>query len=161
MADDFIRLVNRIDYPMFIVTACGLGERAGCLVGFATQTSIRPGRFLVCLSEKNHTYRVAHAAEFLGVHVVERGQDELAELFGGETGDVVDKLARCSWTAGPGGTPVLDACRAWFVGRIAERRRLGDHMGFLLEPVAAGAPDDLDELTFHRARWIEPGHPPT
>ncbi|HEV3001376.1 MAG TPA: flavin reductase, partial [Solirubrobacteraceae bacterium] len=59
-------LVSDLDYPMFIVTATNGRERAGCLVGFATQTSIRPGRFLVCLSEKNRTYRVAGAAEFLG-----------------------------------------------------------------------------------------------
>ena len=38
----FDRLVNRLDYPMLVVTAEADGERAGCLVGFATQCSIQP-----------------------------------------------------------------------------------------------------------------------
>src|SRR3954447_12246363 len=81
---------------MFIVTACADGERSGCLIGFATQASIDPSRFLVCLSHKNRTYRVARGTELLGVHFVPEEQAELAELFGGETRDEVDKLARAA-----------------------------------------------------------------
>ena len=86
----FNSLVSDLDYPMFIVTACADGERSGCLIGFATQASIDPSRFLVCLSHENRTYRVAQGAELLGVHFVPEEQAELAELFGGETGDEVD-----------------------------------------------------------------------
>src|SRR5215218_9524111 len=103
---------------MFIVTACADGERSGCLVGFATQTSIDPGRFLVCLSRSNRTYRVGCAAELLGVHFVPAQEAGLAELFGGETGDEVDKFARCEWRPGPSGTPLLAACPNRFVGRV-------------------------------------------
>ena len=60
----------------------------------------------------------------------------LIELFGGETGDDVDKFARCTWSDGPGGVPVLDDVAAWMVGRIVERYDFGDHVGHLLEPVA-------------------------
>ena len=43
----FNDLVGGLDYPMFIATARSeRGERAGCLVGFATQCSIDPSRFL-------------------------------------------------------------------------------------------------------------------
>ncbi|HEY3020115.1 MAG TPA: flavin reductase, partial [Solirubrobacteraceae bacterium] len=90
----FNAVVGDLDYPMFIVTAAAAGERAGCLVGFATQTSIDPARFLVCVSRRNRTYGVACAARALGVHVVPAGASALAELFGGETGDDVDKFAR-------------------------------------------------------------------
>src|SRR6478735_1115661 len=79
--------VDRLDYPMFIVTAAAAGtggrvDRSGCLVGFATQCSIEPERLLVCLSKKNHTYQVARTAVALGVHVPGARQRELAELFG-------------------------------------------------------------------------------
>jgi flavin reductase (DIM6/NTAB) family NADH-FMN oxidoreductase RutF len=49
---------------MFIVTAVGRdGERAGCLVGFATQCSIQPPRFLACISRENRTFDVVTEAE--------------------------------------------------------------------------------------------------
>jgi flavin reductase (DIM6/NTAB) family NADH-FMN oxidoreductase RutF len=155
----FERLVGTLDYPMYIVTAAAGGERDGCLVGFATQASIDPARFLVCLSDKNRTYRVARDAEALGVHLLAADQEELAELFGGETGDEVDKLDRVAWRPGPGGAPVLEDCANWFAGRVLERIPFGDHVGFLLEPVEAHAGDpDQEQLTFHRARRIDPGH---
>jgi flavin reductase (DIM6/NTAB) family NADH-FMN oxidoreductase RutF len=150
-------LVAELDYPMFIVTVAAGGERAGCLVGFATQCSIDPPRFLVCLSRRNRTFRVAREAELLVVHLVPDDAEELAELFGGETGDEVDKFARCRWHPGPAGTPVLDRCGNWFAGRILERLPAGDHHAFLLEPVDAHSAHE-DQFTFHRAKRIEPGH---
>ena len=160
MKDDFEAIVGSLDYPMFIVTTMAAGEPAGCLVGFATQTSIAPHRMLVGLSRKNHTYRVAREASALAVHVPRDDQVALAELFGAETGDEVDKFARCDWREGPEGMPILDACPSWMVGRVADRVDIGDHVGFLLDVVAArdGAPGP--RLTFQRVRHIVAGHEP-
>jgi flavin reductase (DIM6/NTAB) family NADH-FMN oxidoreductase RutF len=155
----FNAVVGGLEYPMFIVTARAGDEPVGCLVGFATQTSIDPQRFLVCLSHANHTYRRARGAELVGVHCVPDDAADLAELFGGETGDEVDKFARTTWHDGPDGVPILDACENWFVGRVLQQVDAGDHDGFLLEPVAAhcGA---HGEFTIHRAMHIKPGHAP-
>jgi len=157
---DVHTLVSALDYPMFIVTVAAAGERAGCLVGFATQCSIDPPRFLVCLSDKNRTFRVARDAQTMVVHLVPEGADELADLFGGETGDEVDKFARASWRPGPGGAPLLDECENWFAARILERIPAGDHCAYLLEPTEAHGEEGEGAFTFHRARRIEPGHEP-
>jgi flavin reductase (DIM6/NTAB) family NADH-FMN oxidoreductase RutF len=154
----FNALVGDIDYPMFIVTAAADGERGGCLVGFATQTSIDPSRFLVCLSHENRTHAIATRADVLGVHLVPADAGDLAELFGGETGDEVDKFARCRWHPGPEGVPVLERCANWFAGRILTRLEAGDHDAFLLEPIAGEAGTSSDDFTFHRAKRIDPGH---
>jgi flavin reductase (DIM6/NTAB) family NADH-FMN oxidoreductase RutF len=143
---------------MFIATVVAGGERSGCLIGFATQSSIHPPRFLAGISDKNHTFRVARDAESMAIHLVPENATELAELFGGETGDEIDKFERCDWHDGPGGVPLLDDCPNRFVGRIAERVDFGDHVGLVLEPFFAEVQQDLGQLTFHRARRIEPGH---
>jgi flavin reductase (DIM6/NTAB) family NADH-FMN oxidoreductase RutF len=154
----FNAIVGNLEYPMFIVTASAGDERLGCLVGFATQTSIDPPRFAVGLSRENRTFRHGRDAHVLGVHCVPADAADLAELFGGETGDEVDKFARCKWHDGPEGVPILDRCQRWFVGRVLDRFDAGDHELFLLEPVAAStAPED--DFTFHRAKRIVPGHP--
>ena len=110
---------------MFIVTARAGDEPLGCMIGFATQTSIDPPRFAVCLSHNNRTYRRGRDAELLGVHCVPEHATELAELFGGETGDEVDKFARAAWHEGPEGVPLLDECPNRFVGRVLWRQRRG------------------------------------
>lgn len=152
--------VAGLDYPMFVVTAADprTGERAGCLVGFATQCSISPFRFLVCLSKANHTHRVARGSRVLAVHALSPGQHDLAALFGEETGDEVDKFARCGWTEGPDGTPLLDEGPRRLVGRVVDRFDLGDHTGYLLAPVR-DAGEAAPALMFSAVHDLEAGHP--
>jgi flavin reductase (DIM6/NTAB) family NADH-FMN oxidoreductase RutF len=153
----FQSLVGRLDYPMLIVTTAAGGERAGCLIGFATQSSIDPARFLACISDKNRTYRVAQGSSRMAVHLVPEHRGDLAELFGSETGDEADKFSRSDWRDGPDGLPVLDGCPSWFAGRILERMPLGDHVGHLLEPYGGNDAGD-GWLGFSRARALDPGH---
>ncbi|MHC9292330.1 flavin reductase family protein [Mycobacterium sp. LTG2003] len=155
----FDDLVGLLDYPMFVVTARAGDRMGGCLVGFATQSSINPPKFLIGLSRKNHTFKVAQDATHLGVHLVARNDIELARWFGSETGDTVDKFKRWSWREGPEGTPILEAAAAWFVGSITRRFDLGDHVGHLLEPVAGQAPDGPHTwVSFTDVKDLEPGH---
>jgi flavin reductase (DIM6/NTAB) family NADH-FMN oxidoreductase RutF len=155
----FEELVGHLDYPMFVVTTAVGEQRAGCLIGFATQASIHPRRFLAGLSDKNHTYRVATTAQRLAVHVLGQGEGDLARLFGSQTGDEVDKFAQCEWRAGPEGVPILTGAAAWFSGRILERLRLGDHVAFLIEPDSGEITDDIGDLvTFTDVRDLDPGH---
>ena len=155
----FDRLMSLLDYPMYVVTTSVDDQSAGCLVGFTSQVSIGPPRFLVGLSKRNHTYRVAQRAGHLAVHLVPRRHCELVRLFGSETGDRTDKFTRCAWHLGPNGMPILDDAAGWFVGDVLSRYDVGDHVGFLIEPVAGSAPDKFDQLvTFSDVRDLEPGH---
>ncbi len=156
----FEALVGELDYPMMIVTVAAGEERGGCLVGFTTQASIDPSRYAVLLSHKNRTHRIAEGADHLGVHFLSAEDGDLAELFGSETGDEVDKLGRTEWHEGPEGVPLLDRCRNRFVGRILERLDAGDHTLFLLDPVLAEHDHEVRPFPFHRAKRIEPGHEP-
>jgi flavin reductase (DIM6/NTAB) family NADH-FMN oxidoreductase RutF len=156
--ESFQRLVAQLDYPMFIATVVADGDRSGCLIGFATQCSIDPPRFLAGISDKNHTFGVAMRAENMAIHLVPDNAGELAKLFGGETGDEIDKFARAGWHEGPGGVPLLDGCPNRFVGRILNRIDFGDHVGMVLEPFFAEADEESAQLGFHRAKRIEPGH---
>lgn len=156
--DDLAELLGGLDRTMWILTVAAGGERSGCLMGFGTQASIDPCRFLACVSRTNHTFAPATASDHVAVHACPDQPDlALARLFGEETGDEIDKFARCSWHEGPEGQPVLDDVPAWFVGRVLDRLDLGDHVGLLLEPVAVEG-ELRGVLTFERAKDLDPGH---
>jgi flavin reductase (DIM6/NTAB) family NADH-FMN oxidoreductase RutF len=155
----FESIVGRLDYPMFVVTTSTPTERAGCLVGFGTQCSIDPPRFLACISDKNRTYRVLQDAQSMAVHLVPEQGDHIVELFGGETGDDTDKFTRIAWRPGPDGLPIIGDCPSWFAGRILERIPFGDHVGHLLEPFAGeDAGPGTGWFPFSRAKQVDPGH---
>jgi len=158
----FLRLAGSLDYPLFIVTATDGERREGCVIGFCTQCSFDPPRFLACLSRENRTFHLACGVDALAVHLVPRAHRELAELFGGETGDDIDKFTRCAWHSGPRGLPILDDCPSWFAGTVRERIDLGDHVGFLLDPFEARFAPREEILFFQSVKdAIDPGHPIT
>ncbi len=158
---DFQRVVANLDYPLVIVTVAAAGERSGCLVGFTTQCSIHPPRYWVCISKTNHTWRVAMKADAMVVHVPSPDERPLAELFGEETGDEVDKFSLADWEPGPDGmTPVLSGCGRWFAGHVLEHVDAGDHTSFLIQPFAASAGAEEGQLGFQSAQDMRPGHEP-
>jgi len=144
-------VLDELDFPMFIATVPG----DGCLIGFATQCSVDPVRFIACLSNKNRTYRLARDAEYMAVHVVPEDRRDLAKLFGGETGDEVDKLAQVETRDGPGGVPLIAGC-PYLVGRVMQQLDLGDHVGFVLDVIETEG--SAEAITFQRVRAIDPGH---
>jgi flavin reductase (DIM6/NTAB) family NADH-FMN oxidoreductase RutF len=155
----FETIVAQLDYPMFVLTVAAGGERSGCLVGFAGQCSIDPARFFVGVSKTNHTAPIARRAEVFVVHALRAHDVDLAHLFGEETGDEVDKFARCTWHEGPHGTPVLDGVD-WFAGRVLDHADWGDHTAYALDVLddgdAAHASDA--QLGFQAVRAFDPGH---
>ncbi|WP_101952885.1 flavin reductase family protein [Mycobacterium sp. 3519A] len=153
------KFARQLNYSMFIITTSAGAGLAGCLVGFASEISIHPPRFMAGLSVRNYTFEVAQRARHLAVHTVARSQRGLVELFGGLTGDEVNKFQRCSWHEGPHGMPILDDAAGWFVGQIVRRIVLGDHVGYVLTPVAGQVDNACEELvTLADVRDLTPGH---
>lgn len=153
-------LVAAIDNAMVVVTAAADGEQDGCLVGFHCQSSIEPPAYAVWLSKANRTRRLAERATHLAVHLLREDQHDLARLFGGETGDEVDKLAQVTWTPGGGGAPLLADCPDRLEGRIAHVLDVGgDHICVVLDPVSASATGSGPPLRLGAATDIDPGHP--
>ena len=160
-ADDLVQLTGPLDPPLVVVTVAVGEERSGCVVGFSTQCSMDPPRYAIWLSRKNRTYRVARGASHLAVHFLTDADLELAELFGGETDDEIDKFARCAWRPGDGGVPLLDACPNRFVGRVvATLDEGGDHLGVVLEPFVLSSGGPFRPLRHSRVDGLEPGHQP-
>lgn len=157
--DGFGTLMSALDPPLAVVTTAAAGERAGCLVSFHTQSSMAPERYCVFLSKANHTYGVALRASHLAIHFLAAGDLPLAELFGGQTGDTVDKFAGLPVTDGPGGVPLLTQCPRWLAARrIAVLDEGGDHVIVTTEPVAALASGPFTPLRVVQAGHIRPGH---
>jgi flavin reductase (DIM6/NTAB) family NADH-FMN oxidoreductase RutF len=151
---------ERIDYPYYVVTVRTTdGEMSGCLAGFVTQCSIDPPNFLVCIAKVNHTFGVAERSQAMGLHLLGDEQDELARIFGEETGDLVDKFAQCDWRLGPTGAPLLVECAVSMEGHILGHFSAGDHEAYLVRAERAMSGEHEGLLTYRDAPHFHPGHP--
>jgi flavin reductase (DIM6/NTAB) family NADH-FMN oxidoreductase RutF len=162
VASAFDRIAAGVDPPMVVVTARVGDAMDGCLVGFSTQCSIDPQRYLVCLSKANATYDIASDASSLVVHLLPDNAIGiwLARIFGEITAHAADKLSMCAWGPGVDGAPVIASCD-WFAGPIASKVDLGDHVGFVLDITAGNANRVTDNyLGYSSVRELEAGNPP-
>lgn len=161
--------MSKLDPAMVVVTTAVGEERAGCLVGFHSQSSIDPGRYVVWLSKANHTARVAQLASTIAVHFLAADQRDLAAHFGTLTGDDSDKFAGLEFESTGDSVPLLADCPNRFWGRkVALLDEGGDHLCIVIDPVEAnvGGPlrslrlSDVSDLdASHEAE--ERNHPPT
>jgi flavin reductase (DIM6/NTAB) family NADH-FMN oxidoreductase RutF len=149
---------DRENPSLHVVTVAAGDERDGCLVGFSTQCSISPERYLVCLSVLNHTYRIALRADALAVHSLGEAQLHLARHFGALSGDQVDKFEGISYDIGASGAPILSECASVLEARIVQRIPFGDHWGFLLAPLGAARGNRSGQLHIDAVDF-DAGHP--
>lgn len=152
-------IADAADYPLYVVTASVGDEISGCLAGFVTQASIKPIRYLVCVSKVNHTFGVAERSDSLGLHLLGHDQHALAALFGEESTDVVDKFAQISWRRGETGVPILDECAAWVEGDVVNHMSGGDHEALLMTVRQGGSGGHGGQFMLSDAARLEAGHP--
>lgn len=158
-SEAFSTIMASLDPPLVVVTTAVDQERAGCLVGFHTQSSIDPARYCIWLSKANHTYRVALRSTQLGIHFLTAQDLQLAEVFGTLTGDTTDKFIGLHVRSGPGGVPVLDDCpHRLVVQRTALLDEGGDHVCIATEPVSAQSAGKFEPLRLSQAAHLVPGH---
>jgi flavin reductase (DIM6/NTAB) family NADH-FMN oxidoreductase RutF len=151
-------MADATDYVLYVVTAASDGEVSGCLVGFVTQCSIEPVRFIVCVSKVNHTFGVAQRASGLALHLLGSDQMDVASLFGEESGDWEDKFARVRWKRGATRAPLLTECAAWVEGPIVDSWSAGDHQAFVLEVIAGAAGPRGGRLMQAEVSELDAGH---
>jgi flavin reductase (DIM6/NTAB) family NADH-FMN oxidoreductase RutF len=155
----FTAIVTGLDSPLIIVTAAIDDERAGCLVGFHTQSSITPQRYSIWLSKANHTYRVASRTSYVGLHFLTAGDLTLAERFGTLTGDTTDKFTDVRTARSTDGVPVLLDCPNRFIARrIALLDEGADHVCIVTEPIEIHSSGPFEPLRIAQTAHLTPGH---
>jgi flavin reductase (DIM6/NTAB) family NADH-FMN oxidoreductase RutF len=158
-AGAFDQFVEKLDYPLYVVTASDGDHRAGCLAGFVTQSSIHPAQFLVCISRINYTFGIAEHSMALGVHLLGSDQAGTASLFGEASGDDVNKFDEVDWNVGVTGVPLLRDCAGWIEGPVVGRMSGGDHEVFLVSVAGSGVGSRPGRFMLSDAAGFEPGHP--
>ena len=110
-----------------IVTTTDGQEQAGCLVDMHSACGRDPAQYAVWLRRSNHTFTVARLAPSLALHFLGDDDAALAELFASSS-TAIDKFARCSWSRGPHGVPLIERLpRRLVLHDVTVWESTGDH----------------------------------
>lgn len=152
-------LMVSVDSPLIVVTTSAEGERAGCLVGFHSQSSISPARYCFWLSKANHTYRVSLRSSSFAVHFLSTDDLELARRFGSVSGEDTDKFADLDVSDAEGGAPLLtEVPNRIVVERLAMLDVGGDHVAVSARTVSVQTAGRFEPLRASHLGDLTPGH---
>ena len=160
MSDDaFGTLMSSTDSPLVVLTTTAEDARAGCLIGFHTQSSITPEHYCVWLSKANHTYRVGLRASHFAVHFLTEDDVAVAERFGTLSGEDTDKFQGLAYDHDEHGVPLLSTCpNRMLLERIALLDDGGDHVCLTTRVRSARSEGPFTPLCVSSAVHLVPGH---
>jgi len=160
MSDDpFGTLMASVDPPLIVITTAAEDERAGCLVGFHSQSSIDPQHYCVWLSKANHTYRVGLRAKHFAVHFLTTEDLEIAERFGTVSGEDTDKFEGLDFDLDEHGVPLLRACpNRMALEQLALLDDGSDHVCLTATVTSAHTDGSFVPLRVSNADHLDPGH---
>ena len=136
--EDFDSLMTSTDSSLIVVTTAAENERAGCLVGFHSQSSMSPEQYDFWLSKANHTYQVSLRAAYCAVHFLTSDDLAMAQRFGARSGEDTDKFRGLDVHTAEQGVPLLSALpNRMVVERIAMLDDGGDHVGITARVISS------------------------
>lgn len=143
-------LFERIDPPLWLVTAQAGRRHGGLLASFVVRVSIVPGlpRVVIALARHHHTAGLVQAAGAFALHLLAADQFDRAWRFGARSGRDIDKLAGLPHSPSPvTGSPLLENTPGWLDCRVEARFDTGDRDLCLAEVVDGGLASGAELLT--------------
>lgn len=136
--ETFDDLLVSADAGLIVVTTAAENERAGCLVGFHSQSSMSPQQYGFWLSKANHTYQVSLRATHFALHFLTVDDLAMAQRFGARSGEDTDKFRGLDVHPTTQGVPLLSALpNRMVVERITMLDDGGDHVSITARVISA------------------------
>ena len=142
-------LLRSFTTPVAAITAERDGKINGMISDAAARASIVPDvpRLMILVHKFNYSHDMIFESGRFAVHALHRGQFDLIERLGFESGRDRDKLAGVPRRTGALGCPILQDCWAWFECRVINLMDTGSSTCFLGDVVELGRGPGKEILT--------------
>ena len=140
------RVLGRIPSGVFILTAIdGEGQETGMLCSWVQQASFSPPQITVAVRRERYLNTWLAETHKAAVSLVAEGEKKLLGHFGKGFEMGVPAFEGIGVEHGVTGVPVLSQAMGYLEGHVVGQLPAGDHTIYLLEIVAAGGSDTLQE----------------
>jgi len=142
-------LLRSFTTPVVAITAERAGKENGMISDVAARASIVPDvpRLMILVHKFNYSHDMIFETGRFAVHALHRGQLDVVERLGFESGRDRDKMAGLARRAGALGCPILEDCWAWFECRVINVMDTGSSTCFLGDVVDLGRGPGKELLT--------------
>ncbi len=133
------RILRRIPYGMYVMTATHEGQPAASTLTWFSQCSFHPPLVVIGIQSNSRMHDAVEKSGAVAVNFLAGDQREIAERFFRPPVDEEGRLHDLAYEPGPAtGAPLLTDLPAWLEARVTDVVRRGDHTVFVCEVLGAG-----------------------
>jgi flavin reductase (DIM6/NTAB) family NADH-FMN oxidoreductase RutF len=137
-----------------ITTTDAQGQAVGLTCNSFSSVSLEPPLVSWSLRKSSKSIDIFQQTEQFAINVLSHKQDGLSGRFASSSKSMADKFAGQPYTAGWGGTPVLNDSIANFQCSVFARHDAGDHVIFIGQVEAFEQTSDEDALVFYKGAYM-------
>ena len=149
------RVLRRIPYGMYVMTATADGQPAASTLTWLSQCSFHPPLVMVGVQSNSRMHEAIEKSGAMAIHLLAEGQQEIARRFFRPPLEEEGRLHGMVWQPGAAtGAPVLPDLPACLEARVTDRIDRGDHTVYVCEVVGAASRDtDFEPLLLSSTPW--------
>lgn len=130
-----LKVMNKISYGLFILTARDGTKDNGCVINTAMQVTANPNRIAIAVNKSNYTHdMILQTGEFNISILDESAKFGTFKNFGFKSGRDSDKMFEIKYNRSENGiTYLTDECNAYVSAKVCSTVDLGSHTLFIAD----------------------------
>lgn len=130
-----LKVMNKISYGLFILTARDGTKDNGCVINTAMQVTANPNRIAIAVNKSNYTHdMILKTGEFNISILDESAKFGTFKNFGFKSGRDSDKMVEIKYNRSENGiTYLIDECNAYVSAKVCSTVDLGSHTLFIAD----------------------------
>ncbi len=134
------KVMNKLSYGLFVLTAKDGDKDNGCIINTASQVTTSPNRMIITVNKDNYTHDMIIKTREFNVSILDESATfDTFKQFGFQSGRDTDKFVQINFERAENGIAYLtNECNGYISGKVVETVDLGTHTLFLAD-VTGGA----------------------
>lgn len=144
------KVMNKLSYGLFVLTAKDGDKDNGCIINTAAQVTTTPNRIIVTVNKENYTHDMIKKTGGFNVSVLDESATfDTFQHFGFQSGRDTDKFAEITFARAENGIAYLTKeCNAYISGKVTDTIDLGTHTMFIADVTGGEALSDNSSATY-------------
>lgn len=144
------KVMNKLSYGLFVLTAKDGDKDNGCIINTAAQVTTTPNRIIVTVNKENYTHDMIKKTGGFNVSVLDESATfDTFQHFGFQSGRDTDKFAEITFARAENGIAYLTKeCNAYISGKVTDTIDLGTHTMFIADVTGGEVLSDNSSATY-------------
>lgn len=144
------KVMNKLSYGLFVLTAKDGDKDNGCIINTAAQVTTSPNRIVITVNKDNYTHDMIMKTKEFNVSILgESAAFATFKHFGFQSGRDTDKFAEITYSRAENGIAyIANECNGYISGKVIDTMDLGTHTMFIADVTGGEVLSDEMSATY-------------